>query len=248
MKSKVLIFVILSAILSGCSGTNNNTVGKNSNKDNDVEHSTTTNLEQTTNTTPEQIIVPTQVSTIEPIIDSTDELTMTNSPEITNDKINSDCLIIPGVSLGKIKLNMDVKEVYDILGTPSQKDGELIIYDSKKEENYIGIFLTDNKVSEIIFKSPTFETADGDRIDACSNVELNIEQYNAWKFQWLLMQVRYTLKDGGLTFYTFNVDSADDNMEHPRNSIGILHEGENPDYTPIEGANWKKWDGGDIYN
>lgn len=243
MKSKVIIiFVIISLILSGCSSINNNTVGQNSNDDKEAENSTVSKLTQTTKPTPEQTIKLTQVPTIEP--------TITNSPEITADKINPDYLIIPAVSLGKIKLNMDVEEVYKILGLPSQKDSESITYYSKNKKNYIQIFLIENKVSEIIFTSPSFETVDGDKIDTDNNLKLNIEQYNAWKFQWLLMQIRYTLKNGGLTFYTFNVDSADDNTEHYRNSIGILHGGKSPEYTPIEDANWEKWDGDlvDLYN
>lgn len=250
MKSKVIIlFVIICLILSGCSSINN-TLGRNYNEDIEVEYSTASLITQTTTSTPEQTIEPTQMPTIGPTAEPIAEPTITNAPDITSDIINPDYLIIPGVSLGKIKLNMDVEEVYKILGTPSQMDSESITYYSKNKKNYIQISLIENKVSEIIFTSPSFETVDGDKIDTDNNLKLNIEQYNAWKFQWLLMQIRYTLKNGGLTFYTFNVDSADDNTEHARNSIGILHEGESPEYTPIEDADWEKWDGDlvDIYN
>lgn len=186
----------------------------------------------------------------EPTLGPTTEPSITNSPEITTNNINPDYLIIPGVSLGKIKLNMDVKQVIEILGNPSKKNSESITYYSKNKKNYIQIFLIEDKVSEVIFTSSSFETIDGDRIDINSNLEVNADKYNAWKFQWLLMQIRYTLKEGGLTFYTFNVDTADDNSEHPRSSIGILHKGKSPQYTPIEDANWEKWDGdlADLYN
>jgi hypothetical protein len=243
MKSKaIIIFVIISSILSGFSSINNNTVGLSPNEDKKAEYSTAPKITQTTTSTPGQTIEPTQVPTIEPAISPAAESAINNSPEKTTDKINPDYLINPGVSLGKIKLNMKAKEVYKIFGIPSKKDSESITYYSKNKKNYIKIYLKKNKVSEIIFTSPSYETIDGDKIDTDKNVKLNIKQYNAWKFQWSLMQIRYSLKNGGLTFYTFNVDSEDD-TEHPRNSIGILHKGKNPKYTPIEDAEWEKWDG-----
>lgn len=71
----------------------------------------------------------------------------------------SDYLIVPGKSLGKISLGMTKAEVTHLLGKPTNSDEHQMTYKSSK--NYITLNLKNQVVKQIEFTSPSFSTSDG---------------------------------------------------------------------------------------
>ncbi len=158
------------------------------------------------------------------------------------ENLNMDYIIVPGRSLGNTKIGESKAEVLKRLGKPSQIDEDCFRYHSKDKKQYVEIHFNKGKVEEIKFTSSSFDTIEGINIKNFSEAKFN-DQFDKWKFQWRYIQLRYTLKTGGLTFYAMNVDVPSDNEEYSSYYIGIVHSGKNPKYEPISGGNWEKWDG-----
>ena len=151
---------------------------------------------------------------------------------------NTDYMIIPGQSIGKIALGMTGEEVVKRLGKPTSSDEYDMTYKSPK--NYISLSLKENVVKQIEFTSSAFSTAEGINL---SNYEDNSDQFNVSEFMWRFLQIRYEFKQGGLAFFSFNADLPDDNTEEYQHYVrGYIYEGNTMYEEPISGGSWKPSD------
>lgn len=161
----------------------------------------------------------------------------------------SDYRIIPGKSLGTIHIGMSKADLFNVLGKPATEEQGSVVYRSKNNKDYLKIYLSGNKVSQIQFTSPAFRTVEGmtthnygmDRYDG---------KFDKYLLRWRFANIKYVLKDGGLSFYTLNADSVND--DYPVISIGAVYAGKTPvrEIFDIDDtrSGWRLWDGGDTYN
>jgi hypothetical protein len=149
--------------------------------------------------------------------------------------VKTDLLLVPGKSVGKIKLGMTQVQVRKLLGKPTKIDGSELSYKSTKNE--VVIYLNKkNTVAQIEFTSSSFATAD--RMTT-KNFENYGKKFNKYEFQWRFLQQRYMWKDGGLSFFTFNADVPDDNPEYSRSTRGYVYAGKTMFAEPITGVKWR---------
>jgi len=138
-----------------------------------------------------------------------------------------------------------------LLGQPTREtsDGSLV-YQAKQGGNKTEIFLAAGQVAQINFTSKTFNTKDG--VNTRNFLDHKFAHaFAKWKLAWRFVNIKYSLKSGGLTFYNLNADSADSEFEVQY--VGVVHRGLNPVYEvlSLEGepnGGWKQWDGRDIYS
>jgi hypothetical protein len=162
-----------------------------------------------------------------------------------------DFMIVPGKSLGKIKLGMAKKEVIALLGNPHKLEKEqqatVITYQSRKTGNLVALYLEADKVNQIHFTSSAYATQEGITTQNCSEHK---PLFNAWKLPVRFVNLKYSLKQGGLTFYNLNADSA--HPDYPVTYWGVVHRGQQPRYEVFylldePSGGWQSWNGEDIY-
>ncbi|MBB3111848.1 hypothetical protein FHS18_003916 [Paenibacillus phyllosphaerae] len=147
---------------------------------------------------------------------------------------NSDYLIVPGQSIGKIALGMTQGEVLAILGRPTETGNDELIYRSAR--NYIRIAMESGIVKQVEFSSPAFATAEG--IDL-GNYGDSADAFDVKQYWRNYMQLRYDLAEGGLTFIRFNAGMPADNGEYEQYVRGYLYAGKKMFNDPIPDAVWE---------
>lgn len=166
--------------------------------------------------------------------------------------VSTNFLIVPGQSLGKIKLDMTRKEVTAILGNPSRErkvdEVRELVYTSKSSGNAVKVGLVNDQVAQIYFSSASYKTKEGIHVGTASE---NLSYLTPWKLHLRFVNVKYAWKKGGLTFYGLNVDSGD--PEYPVIYWGVVHKGLRPVYEAQsveneENGGWQPWNGEDIYS
>ncbi len=153
---------------------------------------------------------------------------------------NNSRLIVPAKSVGPIALGMPVAAAKQILGTPTRIEDDLLVFNKKG----ISILSKDGKVSEIMFDSGKFLTKDGLSLSTYDQPS-NYKTFTHWKLPWRFMNLKHTLKSGGLSVFETNVDSGDDEYE-PR-VYGVVFSGNRSEcgLALCDGQNdgWESWDG-----
>ena len=160
-----------------------------------------------------------------------------------------DRLVVPGRSVGRIRLGMHRREVTALLGAPTGATAGLLEYRTRRGGNRVSVHLASGRVTQIDFTSPSFRTREGIGTRTYSD-RGHAARFAKWLLRWRFANVRYTLRSGGLTFYGLNVDSAHE--DYPSVNIGMVHAGANPPHPALvlEGepnGGWTPWDGADIY-
>jgi hypothetical protein len=175
-----------------------------------------------------------------------------NRKSITSQSTKVDFSIVPGKSLGKIRLGMTTKEVVTLLGNPGktvkEQQATLITYQSKKSGNQVGLYLEAGRVVQIHFTSPAYATQEGITTLNCSEHK---PLFTAWQLPVRFLNLKYTRNGGGLTFYNLNADSGD--PAYPVSYWGVIHAGPQPRYELFSLENesnggWLPWDGQDAYS
>lgn len=75
--------------------------------------------------------------------------------------VKAGVLIVPGESVGRVKIGMSRDEVTGLLGRPTVATANTITFMSSDKRYYLALQIADDKVSEIMFSSPAFRTVDG---------------------------------------------------------------------------------------
>jgi hypothetical protein len=164
--------------------------------------------------------------------------------------VGADFLIVPGRAVGRIRLGMTRREVVRLLGRPtSTTDDSSLVYLSKQGES-TELFFSKRRVAQINFTSKSYATREG--VNAGNFLYDKFgNAFDKWKLKWRFVNIKYTLKSGGLTFYNLNADSAD--SDHEATFVGVVHAGARAPFEPLslDGApngGWKQWDGRDLYS
>ncbi|HEU4558212.1 MAG TPA: hypothetical protein VFS20_10195, partial [Longimicrobium sp.] len=163
--------------------------------------------------------------------------------------VQDDRLVVPGRSVGRIGLGMQRREVTALLGTPPEATAELLEYHARRGGNRLSIHLSGGRVTQIDFTSRSFRTRDGIGTRTYAD-DAHAARFRKWLLRWRFANVRYTLRNGGLTFYGLNVDSAHD--DYPAMHVGVVHAGADPPRPALElegepNGGWTRWDGRDIH-
>lgn len=157
---------------------------------------------------------------------------------------SNDYLIVPGKSLGKISLSMERDQVSKTLGNPAERTDKYFKYKSSKSADFVKIYFKEGRVAQIDFTSPSFLTKGGNGVKNHEDPKFD-SLFDKWIFRWRFINLKFTLKSGGLTFYDLNCDSAD-NPDYPNWSYGVVHPGKAPLFDFMSGDHdeyWKPWNG-----
>jgi len=160
----------------------------------------------------------------------------------------ADQLVVPGESVGRIRLGMARAEVLALLGTPENPLENPLVYRARRGGNRLQVYFAEGRAVQVDFTSPSFRTREG--ITVRNYAGAHAARFAKWMLRWRFVNVRYTLRSGGLTFYGLNVDSAD--PDYASTHIGVIHRGAAPPHPALEldgepDGGWMPWDGGDIY-
>jgi hypothetical protein len=139
--------------------------------------------------------------------------------------ISPDKLIVPGKSVGKIKLGVSEAEVLKLLGKPSEEKSEepgevTLTYQSPTGKNTLMIYIFQGAVNEIYFNSPSFKTSDG----LCSSIVRNYPANKQLKISVIegrFNEYRFQLRSGGLTFFEITEEGA--NQSPMTEDFGVVH-------------------------
>lgn len=80
--------------------------------------------------------------------------------------VRAGVLIVPGESVGRVKIGMSRSDVTGLLGRPTVATAGMLSFVSADKRYYLTLQIADEKVSEIMFSSPAFRTADGIGIES----------------------------------------------------------------------------------
>lgn len=122
-------------------------------------------------------------------------------------------LIVPGLSIGRMRIGMTKGEVLQMLGKPTSSDGNVLTYWSVDRRFFLSIKLEQDTVSQIAFSSPVFKTDSGICLANYSTFASRFKP--AVKNQTMAMHL---LQQGGLSIITPNIKSAV--------PVGIVHKGD----------------------
>lgn len=123
-----------------------------------------------------------------------------SSAQNSSKSVNSPNLIVPGQSLAKIRLGISKQQTIALLGKPTEESDNVLCYFTSDRRYFLIVRTTAEKVSDVLFDSPAYATADG----------INVFNFNqASSRQAFQLPHRpanrpvdiYTLKDGGLSFF-----------------------------------------------
>ncbi|MEI7638327.1 MAG: hypothetical protein WCJ37_13545 [Syntrophus sp. (in: bacteria)] len=161
----------------------------------------------------------------------------------------TDYLIVPGKSVGKMRIGMSKMEVLKLLGKPTDQDKTFLLYKAKRNDDTLKIYLSNSRVAQIEFKSAYFRTADGIST-ANYNNDNNAGKFNKFLLQWLFINSRYVHKEGGLSFYRSNVNSMND--DYPTVTLCIVYKGTKPFHEPLyldeePNGGWRPVEGPNIW-
>jgi hypothetical protein len=161
---------------------------------------------------------------------------------------STDRLVVPGESVGRVRLGMTRREVLALLGTPTES-GDPLVYRARRGGHRLQVYFAGGRVEQIDFTSPAFQTRDG--IGTRSyHEDRYAARFAMWRLRWRFVNLKHTLRPGGLTFYGLNVDSA--NPDYTVTYVGVVHRGAKPPHEALElqgepEGGWTPWDGSDIY-
>lgn len=146
---------------------------------------------------------------------------------------NTDYLIVPGQSIGKISLGMTQDEVIRRLGKPTSSEENQMMYQSSEHD--ITLYMKDQVVRQVAFSSPAFSTAEG--VDIGNFADYG-DFFTRWECQQRFLHLRDEWNEGGLAFFTFNSDAPEDNTEYRKRVRGYIYEGQEMYEEPFNGAEW----------
>ena len=160
-----------------------------------------------------------------------------------------DRLVVPGESVGRIRLGMSRRDVLALLGAPADARGNPLVYRSGRGGNSLQLFFAGERVEQIDFTSAAFHTREGITTRSYGD-DRHAASFAKWRLRWRFVNLRYTLRSGGLTFYGLNVDSA--NPDYEVTHLGVVHRGAKPPHQPLEledepNGGWEPWNGRDIH-
>ena len=160
----------------------------------------------------------------------------------------ADWLVVPGESVGKIRLGMPRAEVLALLGTPREARADLLVYRARRGGNRLQVYFAEGRAVQIDFTSASFRTREG--ISVRNYADAHAARFAKWMLRWRFVNLRYTLRSGGLTFYGLNVDSA--HPDYASVHVGVVHRGAAPPHPALAldgepDGGWTPWDGGDLY-
>ena len=166
---------------------------------------------------------------------------------VAPDAAQDDRLVVPGRSVGRVRLGMHRREVTQLLGAPAEATGGLLEYHARRGGSRLSVHLAGGRVTQIDFTSPSFRTSEGIGTGTYAG-RAHAARFRKWMLRWRFANVRYTLRAGGLTFYGLNADSAHE--DYPPADIGVVHAGADPPHPALElegepNGGWKPWNGDD---
>jgi hypothetical protein len=147
-------------------------------------------------------------------------------------------LIVPGQSVGKVRLGMSPEQVKSALGEPQTKTAESWEYHPQGAKDLLRVLFAKQVVVQIEFTSHDYHTED--QIDV-RNYRKFREQFRRARFQGQFLHLRYSFGKGGLSFFEINYDSTSPTQEPY--SLGVVHSGATPAVDPLKGATWADWEG-----
>jgi hypothetical protein len=160
-----------------------------------------------------------------------------------------DLLIVPGKSVGRVRLGMTREQVVALLGAPQEESKSengitnALTYRSKPAKHTINIDFDNGRVSQIDFTSQAYKTSEGIGVGDFESAK-NTKFFDRYIIR-APLGTRYLWKSGGLAFYHLNIDSV--NPEHESVALGVVYTGHRPGIEPqSEGGpdnGWKPWNG-----
>lgn len=151
---------------------------------------------------------------------------------------DSNRLIIPGKSLGSIKLGMSKKEIKIKFGLSGNTESATQWSYQGSGENFVRIVFNADKVNYIAFSSDQYKTAQG-LMNSSSD-----ESFKGFKKQVhsrpgpaekMIRDVRYLMPEGGLAFYKYDIENIEPD-QRDLTSAGIVFKGKFP---PEDSSDWK---------
>jgi hypothetical protein len=136
----------------------------------------------------------------------------------------ADEVLVPGNSLGKVKLGMSDSELQAILGKATKEDSGALDrwnYLSKDKSKLIQFHLKKDKIEQIIFNSESFKLANGEGIAKLkAEVSLTGKLGSPQKFEKLTDLIRYTKVEDGFSLIVWLSTPLSDWCE---SAVGVLH-------------------------
>jgi hypothetical protein len=145
-------------------------------------------------------------------------------------------LVVPGKSAGKVELGMRPGEVIMALGAPSTRTPERFEYRDRDGKLLFRIFFTDRAVVQIEFTSADLRTREK---LSTRHFRKFPSSFRRARLQRQFLNLRYSLKEGGLTFYALNYDSTSE--RHEPQTIGVVHAGAEPPFDPVGAGGEAGW-------
>ncbi|WP_197256411.1 hypothetical protein [Paenibacillus dendritiformis] len=152
----------------------------------------------------------------------------------TPEPANTDYLVVPGQSLGKISLGMTQDEVIRQLGQPAAAEENRMIYQSSEHE--IVLYMEEQTVRQIAFSSPAFSTAEG--VNTGNHADYG-DFFARSEYRQRYLHLREEWIEGGLAFFTFNSDAPEGDTEQRQQVRGYIYEGQEMYEEPLSEAEWK---------
>ena len=110
-----------------------------------------------------------------------------------------DRLVVPGESVGRIRLGMSRRDVLALLGASADARGNPLVYRSGRGGNSLQLFFAGERVEQIDFTSAAFHTREGITTRSYGD-DRHAARFAKWRLRWRFVNLRYTLRPGGLTF------------------------------------------------
>src|SRR5262245_11475524 len=132
----------------------------------------------------------------------------------------SDFVVMSGKLVGNFSLGMTREAILKIAPKPQETFPDRLIYKSRKTGNSLVMHVQNNKTVQIDFTSKDFYTGEGIHTGNFWD-EQYAPLFNVWVLPGPFPSYKFTLKTGGLTFYSLNGGSSDAN--YPAQAVGAIH-------------------------
>ena len=116
-------------------------------------------------------------------------------PSSASVPVNS-ALVVPGISLARIKLGMSQDAVEKLLGKPIETKGDVLSYRTAEGKHFLAIRIQGGAVNDIAFSSPEFATESGINVSNFNNYP---DDFPDTKKDTSGHAEIYTIKGGGLS-------------------------------------------------
>src|SRR5262245_21973410 len=134
----------------------------------------------------------------------------------------SDFVVMPGKLVGNFSLGMTREAILKIAPKPQEIFPDRLVYKSRKTGNSLVMHVQNNKTVQIDFTSKDFYTGEGIHTGNFGD-EQYAPLFNVWVLPGTFPSYKFTLKTGGLTFYSVSVGSS--NPDYPAQTVGAIHLG-----------------------